>query len=166
MKNNIDSNLLLKGAFCIAVYIFFIGPLMVKLGLKKGKTDRAIEQENSDNNSAFNANFWRSFYYSSGTAQNGRKPLTTTLFNRMKALAKTVYNCFSALGDNEAAFFSALKTCQTQADVSLLSQMLLTEYKVNLLELMKNGRGSLPNAGLSDSELQQAIDYVRNLPKS
>lgn len=161
--NSDNKNLIVKIGIFIALYFLFLYPVLVKMGLIKGKGDRLAAGEAADPQSPFSPNLWRSYFYQANTPANGRKPLTEQIAARLQISADRVNNAFGYIYDDEALFFKALAECKTRAEVSLMAFYLQQRHTESLLSLMQFGKGNLPENGLSSKEMEQAINYVKKL---
>lgn len=165
MANSSNDNAkLIVGAILSLIVLNKIDKVLQWMGLSKGEGSQAFELQNADPNSAFGVNYWRNFYYSGNTPANGRRPLTEAMLKRARLAANYFYYGFDSLGEDEAAIFKAFNMCTSKADVSLMAFIVQTQYDGNVLSLMKYGKGSLPNSGLSESELQSIFNKVSKLP--
>lgn len=129
----------------------------------KSKTDKQYLAEASDPGSAFGVTFWRNYIYVGSAKPNGRKPVTQEQIDRLKKAADNAYNAFGYFSDDESRFFSALRQCYSKAEVSLMAYLMAQKHNNGLIDRMKSGAGILPENGLNETEMQQAISYVNSL---
>jgi hypothetical protein len=155
MAKQDDSKLLLYGGGLLIVYFGILRPLFEKLGLARSQAEQQlINQQNLPNNkNAFSPLYWK-------TIPNAK--LITR--NATNALAKRIFDAMGYFSDDESAVFSVFTQLKTKTQVSWLADIFQQNYRIDLLDFLKRGKGQLAQAGLSDTELQQVINIVNNLP--
>ncbi len=155
MAKNDDSKLLLYGGGLLIVYFGILRPLLEKLGLATSQAEQqVINQQNLPNNkNPFSPVYWKSV--------PGAKLITRNSTNN---LAKRIYDSMGFFSDDEPQVFSVFSQMKYKTQVSWLSDIFQQNYKMDLLDFLKRGKGQLPQAGLNDTELQQIINIVNNLP--
>lgn len=147
----------------IAAYFLIIKPLFNKLGITKGKDQKELQQETENEQSPFNGNYWRNFYYQAGVPSNGRMPLTKSIMDKATKAAKLFVNSFGYSKDNEDEAQAAVLQCGSKSVVSLMSFIIARDHKTTMLSLMKYGKNLLPQNGLSDNEIASIIGIVKNM---
>ena len=155
MAKQDDNKILLYGGGLLIVYFGILRPLLEKLGLATSQAEQqVINQQNLPNNkNPFSPLYWKTI---------PRAPLITR--NATNALAKRIFDAMGYFSDDEAAVFSVFTQLKTKTQVSWLCDIFQQNYKMDLLDFLKRGKGQLAQAGLSDTELQQVINIVNNLP--
>lgn len=155
MAKQDDSKLLLYGGGLLIVYFGILRPLLEKLGIARSQAEQqVINQQNLPNNkNPFSPVYWKSI--------SNAKLITR---NATNGLAKRLYDAMGYFSDDEPAVFSVFSQIKYKTQISWLSDVFQQNYKIDLLDFLKRGKGQLPNAGLSDSELQQIINIVNALP--
>ena len=146
-----------KIALVLVIYFLIARPVLQKLGILKDKSQRVIEEQQNlpQRENPFSPNFYR-------FAPTGSKLITR---QTAENLAKRLYDSFGYFYDDEAGITSVFSALRTQSQVSFLAEVFSQVYKQDILEFMKRGKGLMPEAGLSDSELSTIIDKVSRLPK-
>lgn len=141
----------------LVIYFLLARPILQKLGVLKDKSQRVIEEQQNlpQKQNPFNPNFYK-------FAPVGSKIITRQTANN---LAKNLYDSFGYFYDDEAGITAVFSSLRTQSQVSFLADVFSQIYKEDILEFMKRGKGLMPEAGLSDSELSTIIDKVNRLPK-
>lgn len=159
---------LFKVLLFVALYVFFLHPILVKLGIAKGRGEREADNEIENPNSPWGTKFWHDYLAPKNligaNVIKGRKVVTAEQEKRLNKAAEMCYDSMGTISDNEGLFFSGLALCKTKAEVSLMSDIFTIRYKMNILQWIKDGQGVLPENGLSSEELNQALNYVKNLP--
>lgn len=155
MAKQDNSKLLLYGGGLIIVYFGILKPLLEKLGIAKSQADQQlINQQNLPNNkNPFSPIYWKTVY--------GAKLITRNATNN---LAKRIYEAMGFFSDDEPAVFSVFSQMKYKTQVSWLSDVFQQNYKMDLLDFLKRGKGQLPQAGLNSDELQQILNIVNALP--
>lgn len=152
-----NQDLILKIGIAVGAYFFIAKPILQKLGILKSKEQKIIDD-----------------YLSAPAKDNPFSPIfytlprpATTLLTSAKAiqLADRLYNAFGYFSDDEAAVYSVFRELKNQCQVSFLSDYFSRKYKTDLLTFMVQGKGQLPQSGLSAPELNIVIDIVKNLPR-
>lgn len=157
-----DKKALLRNLILIAAIYFLFAKPVLNFFRKKG--DEKYNDESDNPLSPLLPNLWQKYFYIYPMPASGRRMITLANYTRLKDAAKSLYSSFGYLTDDETKFFASLNKCKTQAEVSLLAAILQETENVSLLSLMKYGKGALPNNGLSDKEMANAISFVKNLP--
>lgn len=147
----------------LAIVIVIAAYIILHKIFGKSKGDKVYIAEAENPNSPFNISYWRNFYYQGGSPANGRKPITQAMINRLTDAGDNCYNAFGYLSDDEARFYAGLKKCQSKAEVSYMAYIISTKHNTGLLERMKSGAGIMPENGFNDTEMQTAVNYVKNL---
>jgi hypothetical protein len=155
MAKQDNSKILLYGGGLLIVYFGILRPLLEKLGLARSQAEQqVINQQNLPNNkNPFSSTYWK-------TIPNAK--LITR--NATNALAKRIFDAMGYFSDDESAVFSVFTQLKTKTQVSWLADIFQQNYKMDLLDFLKRGKGQLPQAGLSDTELQQVLNIVNSLP--
>jgi hypothetical protein len=155
MAKQDNSKLLLYGGGLIIVYFGILKPLLEKLGIAKSQADQQlINQQNLPNNkNPFSPIYWKTV--------SGAKLITRNATNN---LAKRIYEAMGFFSDDEPAVFSVFSQMKYKTQVSWLSDVFQQNYKMDLLDFLKRGKGQLPQAGLNSDELQQILNIVNALP--
>ena len=140
------------------VYWGVLRPVMKKLiksDEQEAKEKAVIEKQSNVN--AWNPNWWASVAKSkipntlSGTPKE-------QLISRFKKLAKQIKDGFGYrwTNDDEIAVESAIRSCNTKIEISLLCWMYQNQYKINLFTELRER--------LSGEEFITILDYVDQLP--
>jgi hypothetical protein len=155
MAKQDDSKILLYGGGLLIVYFGILRPLFEKLGLARSQAEQQlINQQNLPNSkNAFSPLYWK-------TIPNAK--LITR--NATNALAKRIFDAMGYFSDDESAVFSVFTQLKTKTQVSWLADIFQQNYRIDLLDFLKRGKGQLAQAGLSDTELQQVLNIVNSLP--
>lgn len=155
MAKQDDSKLLLYGGGLLIVYFGILRPLLEKLGIARSQAEQqVINQQNLPNNkNPFSPVYWKTI--------PGAKLITR---NATNGLAKRIFDSMGYFSDDESGVFSVFSQLKYKSQVSWLSDIFQQNYKIDLLDFLKRGKGQLPQAGLSDTELQQIINIVNALP--
>jgi hypothetical protein len=155
MAKQDDSKLLLYGGGLIIVYFGILRPLLEKLGIARSQADQQlINQQNLPNNkNPFSPVYWKTI--------PGAK-----LYNKNDTIsfAKRIYEAMGFFSDDEPAVFSVFSQLKYKTQVSWLADVFQQNYKMDLLDFLKRGKGQLPQAGLNSDELQQILNIVNALP--
>jgi hypothetical protein len=155
MAKQDDSKLLLYGGGLLIVYFGILRPLLEKLGIARSQADQqVINQQNLPNNkNPFSPVYWKTI--------PGAKLITK---NSTISLAKRIYEAMGFFSDDEPAVYSVFSQLKYKTQVSWLSDIFQQNYKMDLLDFLKRGKGQLPQAGLNSDELQQILNIVNALP--
>jgi hypothetical protein len=155
MAKQDDSKILLYGGGLLIVYFGILRPILEKFGLATSQAEQqVINQQNLPNNkNAFSPVYWK-------TIPNAK--LITR--NATNGLCKRIYDAMGYFSDDEPAVFSVFAQLKYKTQVSWLADVFQQNYKIDLLDFLKRGKGQLPQAGLNSDELQQIINIVNALP--
>jgi hypothetical protein len=155
MAKQDNSKILLYGGGLLIVYFGILRPLLEKLGLATSKAEQqVINQQNLPNNkNPFSPIYWK-------TIPNAK--LITR--NATNSLCKRIYDAMGYFSDDEPAVFSVFSQLKYKTQISWLADVFQQNYKMDLLDFLKRGKGQLPQAGLNDTELQQILNIVNALP--
>jgi hypothetical protein len=155
MAKQDDSKLLLYGGGLLIIYFGILRPILEKFGLATSQAEQqVINQQNLPNNkNPFSPLYWKTI--------SGAKLITR---NATNALAKRIFDSMGFFSDDEPGVFSVFTQLKTKTQVSWLADIFQQNYKMDLLDFLKRGKGQLPQAGLSDTELQQLLNIVNTLP--
>lgn len=160
-----NEDLLFKIALFGAGYLLFAKPILDALGITKSGTDKNIDYQSSSPDSPFNSNFWQRYmYYQDSMQPKGRKLVTSSIVERINTAIKGLVNGFGYFSDNEDEIIGAVKLMRSKAEISLLSWYLYIKFKRDLLRYLQEGRGVLPQNGLSDNDMKIVLNYVNKLP--
>jgi len=145
----------LYGGGLLIVYFGILRPILEKFGLATSQAEQqVINQQNLPNNkNAFSPVYWK-------TIPNAK--LITR--NYTNGLCKRIYDAMGFFSDDEPAVFSVFAQLKYKTQVSWLADVFQQNYKIDLLDFLKRGKGQLPQAGLNSDELQQIINIVNALP--
>jgi len=155
MAKQDNSKLLLYGGGLLIVYFGILRPLLEKLGIARSQADQqVINQQNLPNNkNPFSPVYWKNV--------SGAKLITRNATNN---LAKRIYDSMGFFSDDEPAVYSVFSQLKYKTQVSWLADVFQQNYKMDLLDFLKRGKGQLPQAGLNSNELQQILNIVNALP--
>ena len=155
MAKQDNNKLLLYGGGLLIVYFGILRPLLEKLGIARSQAEQqVINQQNAPNNkNPFSAIYWKTI--------PGAKLIKR---NETNALAKRIFDAMGYFSDDESAVFSVFTQLKTKTQVSWLADIFQQNYKMDLLDFLKRGKGQLPQAGLNNTELQQILNIVNALP--
>jgi hypothetical protein len=155
MAKQDDSKLLLYGGGLLIVYFGILRPLLEKLGIARSQADQqVINQQNLPNNkNPFSPVYWKTI--------PGAKLITK---NSTISLAKRIYEAMGFFSDDEPAVYSVFSQLKYKTQVSWLADVFQQNYKMDLFDFLKRGKGQLPQAGLNSDELQQILNIVNALP--
>jgi hypothetical protein len=155
MAKQDDSKLLLYGGGLLIVYFGILRPLLEKLGIARSQADQQlINQQNLPNNkNPFSPVYWKTI--------PGPKLITR---NATNSLSKRIYDAMGFFTDDEPAVYSVFSQLKYKTQVSWLADIFQQNYKMDLLDFLKRGKGQLPQAGLNSDELQQILNIVNALP--
>jgi len=155
MAKQDDSKLLLYGGGLIIVYFGILRPLLEKLGIAKSQADQQVINQQSlpNNKNPFSPIYWKTV--------SGAKLFTR---NATNSLAKRIYEAMGFFSDDEPAVYSVFSQMKYKTQVSWLADVFQQNYKIDLLDFLKRGKGQLPQAGLNSNELQQILNIVNALP--
>ncbi len=155
MAKQDDSKILLYGGGLLIVYFGILRPILEKLGIARSQAEQQlINQQNLPNSkNPFSPVYWKQI--------PGAKLITK---NATNALAKRLYEAMGYFSDDEPAIFSVFSQLKYKTQVSWLADNFQQIYKMDLLDFLKRGKGQMPQAGLSETELQQILNIVNTLP--
>jgi hypothetical protein len=162
MAKQDDNKLFLYAGGLAILYFGVIRPILKKLGIQQtveeAEATKAVQKiENTPNiNNPFSPVYWKKFV--------GQK---VYLFNKdtTDRLVKRLYDAFGYFTDDESAVFSVFSQMKYKTQVSWISDHFNRTYKIDLFNFLKQGKGSLPQAGLNELELQKIIKIVEALPE-
>ena len=157
------AKILIQFGLFIAVYVLLGKPLLNFLGVTKSKNEKEILKTSENPSSPLNKIFWRKYFYGNKTFASGRKPITAAMLERCTKNAKDIYNGFGYFTDDEPQIKAAFKNCLNQSEVSLTAFEFSRLYSSDLLEYLSEGRGLMPQNGLSDSEIVEILNFVNQL---
>lgn len=129
--------------------------ILEMLGFWDSEKEKKLELEASDPKSPWNPNFW------SGGNPYAAAPMSETA---ALAVAKIVYKELGVFWDNEDKVISAIHSLQTKAEVSFVAFMFKKEYDRDLFTYLRNGPGSMPWHGLSETDVTSLNLFVQKLP--
>lgn len=152
-----DKDLIFKVGIAAGVYLLVVQPILKKIGVLKTQADITVENQQTLPN---NANPFSPVFYKTG----GRGVLLLSV-GAAQDMARKLYDAFGFFSDNEAQVFAIFRALKTQSQVSFLSEQFKNLYKQDLLQFLSKGKGVMPQAGLNNTELNQVINIVNNLPK-
>jgi hypothetical protein len=155
------NKIIINAVMILAIYFLFAKPIL-KFFRKPGK--ESYQAEANDPQSPLNGNFWQRYFYIVGMTANGRRLLSLGTYTKCRDAAKKIFDSFGYINDDETQFFGALNSLSSKSEVSLAASILEQKYNTSLLSLMNYGKGTLPQNGLSDGEINTAINFVNNLP--
>lgn len=151
-----DKQLLLYGGGLLLAYFGVLRPILQKLGVQNTQADITVfNQQNLPNS----INPFSPVYY---TTISGAKLYTRSYTDQ---IAKQIYDALGYFSDDEASVIAVFRTIQHKTQVSWLAYVFQKNYKTDLFDFMKNGKGFLPQAGLSSADLNEIITIVNRLPK-
>lgn len=160
--NEKNKEIAVKIIMIIIVYFLFAKPILKIFG--KGKGAKNYEDEIKNSLSPFLPNLWKRKYYILGMPANGKQIVSLEQYERLVKAQELIVDSFGFFTDDEEQFFRGLQLCKNQSEVSLMAEIMQLKNNKALLQLMRSGKGGLPNNGLSDGEINSAIDFVKNLP--
>lgn len=129
--------------------------LLVALGVFKGKDTAQLDNEATNPASA-----WSPLFYHNKPAS---EPWTYTINTATaSAYAKELYDAFGAFNDCEECAKAVIKRLRTKANVSFLSEVFSNIYGQDLLNFLRGGMW--PQDRLSDADVNELNQYVKNLP--
>jgi hypothetical protein len=150
-----DKQLLLYGGGLLLVYFGVLRPILKKLGIQNSAADISVQQQQQlpNNQNAFSPIYWKQFP-------------SATLLTRAgtEQLAKRIYDALGYFSDDEAAIISVFRLMKYKTQVSWLADIFQQMYKTDLFDFLKNGKGTLWQAGLNSDELNEIINLVNKLP--
>lgn len=155
MAKQDDSKILLYGGGLLIVYFGILRPLLEKLGIATSAAEQTINTQTTVQNqkNPFSPVYWK-------TIPNA----TLITKNATIGLCQRIYNAMGYFTDNESEIFSVFNQMKYKTQVSWLADIFQQQYKIDLFDFLRRGKGTLPQAGLSDTELQQIINQVNKLP--
>jgi hypothetical protein len=150
-----DKQLLLYGGGLLLVYFGVLRPILKKLGIQNSAADISVQQQQQlpNNQNAFSPIYWKQFP-------------SATLLTRAgtEQLAKRIFDAMGYFSDDEAAVISVFRQLKYKTQVSWLADIFQQNYKTDLFDFLKNGKGTLWQAGLNSDELNEIINLVNKLP--
>jgi hypothetical protein len=155
-----NQQLLIYGGGLAILYFGIIRPILKKVGIQQSAQD--IQQQQLINNTSITDNSSNPFsplFWKKGG--NGTQLLTVSYAS---SLAKRIYDAMGYFTDDEAAVISVFRLLKTKSQVSWLSDIFQKQYKTDLFNFLRKGKGLLPQAGLNDNELSEIITIVQKLP--
>jgi hypothetical protein len=155
MAQNDDSKIILYGGGLLILYFGILKPILEKLGLQTSQAQQTINNQAQVQNqkNPFSPIFWKST----------PNPILLTK-NSTIALAKRIYDAMGYFSDDESEVYSVFNQMKYQTQVSWLADIFQQQYKQDMYDFLKRGKGNLPQAGLSDTEMLQIINQVNKLP--
>jgi hypothetical protein len=162
MAKQDDSKIILYVGGLAILYFGVIRPILKKLGIQQtveeAEATKAVQKiENTPNiNNPFSPVYWKKFV-----------GLKVQLFNKdtTDRFVDRIYNAMGFFSDDESAIFSVFSQMKYKTQVSWISDHFNRRYKIDLFNFLKQGKGSLPQAGLNELELQKIIKIVEALPE-
>lgn len=162
MAKQDDSKLFLYAGGLAILYFGVIRPILKKLGIQQtveeAEATKAVQKiENTPNiSNPFSPVYWKKFA--------GQK---VHLFNNdtTNRFVKRLYDAMGYFTDDESAVFSVFSQMKYKTQVSWISDNFNRTYKIDLFNFLKQGKGTLPQAGLNELELQKIIKIVEALPE-
>ena len=155
-RDNIKFLLITGGAVFIAYKAFgaFKG-LFESLGLSSSEADISVTQTQQDPGSPWSPNYYK-------TLQKQGKNIMLLTQSSADLLAQQIYNSVHFYGDNWAQAFGAIKQCKYKTQISFLAERFKIKYNADLITWLP---GTIwPNDRFSNTEVNQAIEYVKKLP--
>lgn len=144
-------------------WVLGIGAILV--GLKVAKATNLFGNPDKNLNDALQddpVNFWSANYYQTLGWTQAKKD---AVYLRAKPAARILKNdVFGYFSDDFAKAYAAIKTMQTQAEISFLVHVFYYEYGEDLYTFLRNGNWT-PGSGLSDTNMATINRYIQNLPK-
>lgn len=162
MAKQDDSKIILYAGGLAILYFGVIRPILQKLGIQQtvqeAEATKAVQKiENTPNvDNPFSPVYYKKFVGKTVHLFNGS---TTT------NLVKRLYDAMGYFSDNESEVFSVFSQMKYKTQVSWISDQFNRTYKLDLFNFLKQGKGTLPQAGLNELELQKIIKIVEALPE-
>lgn len=151
-----DKQLLLYGGGFLLAYFGVLRPILQKLGIQNTQADINVANQQNQPNAInpFSPVYWKTIK-------------GAILFKKAYTdqLAKQIYDALGYFSDDEAAVKSVFRTMKHKTQVSWLADVFQQNYRTDLFDFIKNGKGFLPQAGLSSNDLNEIINLVNRLPK-
>ena len=79
-------------------------------------------------------------------------------------LAATIYDAMGYITDDFSSIMGAIKQCQTLGDVAEVKLGFQNAYNVDFWTYLEQGKGILPENGLSGDQMTEINDYINSLP--
>ena len=151
-----DKQLLLYGGGLLIAYFGILRPILQKLGIQNTQADITVANQQNQSNATnpFSPVYWKTV--------SGASLLKKAYTDQ---LAKQIYDALGYFSDDEAAVTSVFRLMKHKTNVSWLADVFQQNYRTDLFDFMKNGKGFLPQAGLSSIDLNEIITLVNKLPK-
>ncbi len=155
-QDNIKFLLITGGALFVAYKIFGgIKGLLETFGLSSSTEDINVVTTAQDPGTP-----WSPTYYKTLQAQGKSIWLLTAASADL--LAKQIYTSTGAFTDNWAQAFGAIKQCKYKTQISFLAERFKLKYNADLITWLPGG--VWPQDRFSNTEVSQAIEYVKKLP--
>lgn len=159
-----STDLIIKLSLIVVAYFLFAKPILNFLGITKSGKDRQRQKELENPDSPFKITYWQKFN------PNAYSPAGVKLTQQRKKellqVAMQIYNAFGYFYDEEAEVAAAFYRLKTKAEVSIVAFIFQDNYKKDLLSYLGDGKGYMPQNGLSDYDISIIINYVNKLPKT
>lgn len=128
--------------------------LLEKLGIWDSADTKELNTDATDPGSPWNPNYWRNFttYTYAITQSTGN------------SYAKEIYDAFGAFNDCEECAKAVFKRLRTKANVSFVVWCFSNLYGQDLLNFLRGG--FWPQDRLSDADVNEINNYIKNLPNS
>jgi hypothetical protein len=147
-----NAAIIIIGVLAVGAMTKLLNPILELLGLSKDAGTINIENENTNSNSAWNPNFWRT------------QPNATILTNAAASdMINKIWNSVGYISDDFELVFSVFKQLRTKSQVSYLVAKFQEQKGKDLLTWLLGG--IYPYDRYSSSEVNQLINYVNQLPK-
>jgi hypothetical protein len=141
---------LLIGGGLIAFSV--IQKVLQGLGIWDSPDTKNLDQESTNPASPWNPNYWKGF-------SNYSYAITTSV---AAAYSKEIYDSFGAFNDCEECAKAVIRRMRTQANLSFLVDVFYQKYGQDLLNFLRGGWW--PQDRLSDSDVNELNQYIKNLP--
>lgn len=133
----------------------FFKQLMEKLGIWDSKDNKELDEAAIDPNSAWSPTFWQN----KPANEAWSYAITQSVAN---GYANEIYNAFGAFNDCEECAKAVIKRLRTKANLSFLAWCFSNVYGQDLLSFLRGGYW--PQDRLSDADVNELNNYIKNLP--
>lgn len=158
-----SQDLIIKIGLYVALYLLFAKPVLNYLGITKSRGDKIINDVLTNPNSALKPSYWQQFNPNAYPPAGVK--ISTARKNQLQFAAKEIYEAMGYFTDDEEKIQSAFLSLKTKSEVSLMSYFFTQAYQKDLVAYLVNGKGSMPQNGLGDYDLQTIISFVSRLPE-
>ena len=144
------------GGFLLFKGYKFLKGILENLGLSQSQSDINVNTAQTNPNSP-----WSPLYYKTAQRQGHSVMLYTVASTDL--LCKQIYESVGWFTDNWSQAFGAIKQCKYKTQISFLCERFKIKYNADLITWLPGSY--YPNDRFSNDEVNQAIQYVSNLPK-